>query len=214
MTGFTDYSSRAVLDYIISTFPYVALYKVVGIDDGTGFVEVTGGSYARCATGSGDWGMVSGSSPTTITNVVNLNFPLPTADWGTVYGWGLVNAPTSGNIGVSDYIGSSLLIPSSVAMGSPGVITAARSHGYVVDDYVIFTTAYGGIAPTFSQSNLTGVLRVAHASSDTFDVTNLGVQVNTSSTGSGNVRKISPQTITSGQSPILFPSGSLVLRVS
>jgi hypothetical protein len=214
MTGFTDHSARAVIDFIISSYPYVVLYTTVGTDDGTGFVEVTGGSYARFATGSGDWGAILGSAPTIITNVVNFTFPLPTADWGTVYGWGLADAPTAGNIGVSDYIGSSLLIPVSVAQSSPAVITAARSHGYVVDDYVVYTTDNGGTVPTFSQSNFTGVLRVAHASSDTFDVTNIGVQVSTSSTGSGNVKKISPQIIQSGQSPVLFPSGSLTLRVS
>lgn len=214
MTGFTDHSARTIIDSIISSYPYVALYTTVGTDDGVGFVEVTGGSYARFATGSGDWGALSGSAPTVITNVVNFTFPMPTADWGTVYGWGLVDAPMDGNIGVSDYIGTSLLIPASVAQSSPAIITAARSHGYIVNDYVVYTTDNGGTAPTFSQSNFTGVLRVAHSSSDTFDVTNMGVQVSTSSTGSGNVKKISPQIIQSSQSPILFPSGSLTLRAS
>ncbi len=212
MTGFTDFGVRDIADYLISRYPYVALYTTVGSDDGTGFVEVSGGSYARYASGSGDWGPISGSSPTTLVNQTAFNFPTPTTNWGTVYGWGLVDAPTSGNIGVADYLGSSPWIPASVSQASPALITAARSHGYGVDDYLAFALEYGGTVPTFSQSSLViGILRAAHVTTDTVDVTNGGVQVNTSSTGSGMIRKVSPQTILSGQSPILFPAGSLTL---
>ncbi len=212
MTGFTDFGCRDIAEHIISTYPYVALFTTIGLDDGTSFVEVSGGSYVRHPTGSGDWGPVSGTSPTTLVNQVAFSFPTPTADWGTIYGWGLVDAPTSGHIGVADYLGASPWIPASVSQASPALITAARNHGYIVDDQLVFALEYGGTVPTFSQSSLiTGVLRAAHVTTDTVDVTNGGVQVNTSSTGSGMIRKVSPQAVLSGQSPILFPAGSLTL---
>ena len=81
--------------------------------------------------------------------------------------------------------------------GDPGVLTA-HAHGYSVGDPVVFSTEYGGVIPTFSQSNFTGTLILAHAATDTFDVTNAATAVNTSSTGNGMVRKIVQQSIPSG----------------
>lgn len=214
MTGFTDHSARMMLETLISTYPYVALYTTIGTDDEVGFVEVSGGSYARCATGSGDWGPISGTEPTVMINQPALNFPTPTADWGTVYGWGLVDSPTSGSIGVFDYLGNYPWIPTSIAQGSPGIITAAKDHGYLVGDYLVFTIEGSGSMPTFSQGSLTGILRAAHVTADMVDVTVGGLQVNTSSTGSGKIKKITPQAIISGQSPISFSAGSLRISVA
>jgi len=212
MTGMTDVAAKAALETLITTYPYVGLFTVVGIDAGTGFTEVSGGSYARFATGSGDWEAATGSAPSYIQNATQFNFPTPTGSWGTVVGFGLFDAPTTGNLGAWDYLGTGLWMPCTVSNASPGVITA-KAHGLSVADIVEFTTEYGGTAPSFSQSNFTGQLTLAHAATDTFDVTNSATQVNTSSTGSGMVRKLVSQTISSGGLPY-FAVGSLVIRLA
>src|SRR6266446_7477931 len=210
MTGFTDISAKAALETLISTYPYVGLFTAVGSDDGIGFTEVSGGSYARFATGSGDWTAASGSAPSYIQNVLQFNLATPTGNWGTVIGFGLFDAPTTGNLGAWDYLGTGVWMPCTVSNASPGV-TTAKAHGLSVADVVEFTTEYGGTAPSFSQSNFTGQLTLAHAATDTFDVTNSATQVNTSSTGSGMVRKLVAQTINSGGIPF-FAASSLVIR--
>jgi hypothetical protein len=197
MTGFTDRYAAEALNNLIAEYPYVALFTGVGTDAGTGFTEVSGGSYARLATGSGDWASPSGSAPVSMSNNFTMTFPQATVDWGTVIAWGLYDAPTVGNLGLWDYLGNFSWLPATVSSASPGVITA-KAHGISVADTIIFTNEYGGTSPTFSQSNFTGLLVLAHAATDTLDVTNSATQVNTSSTGSGMIRKISSQAISNG----------------
>ena len=54
MTGLTNYTADNLLNYVSGQIPeptlpsvYIALFTVVGTDAGTGFTEVSGGSYAR-----------------------------------------------------------------------------------------------------------------------------------------------------------------------
>jgi hypothetical protein len=216
LTGFTNYTADGILDHItgeaaIFTKPtaYVALFTAVGTDAGTGFTEVSGGSYARAATAGTDWNAASGTGPSTISNANAISFPTATASWGTVIAWGLYDALTSGNLLAWDYLGNFNWNPITVSSASPGVITEP-GHGYTVGDTVIFSVEYGGAAPTFSQSNFTGQLVLAHSATDTFDVTNAATAVNTSSSGSGEIRKITPQAIASGVLPS-FGAGALTL---
>lgn len=213
MTGFTDRYSTFDLINLIENYPYIALFTVVGTDAGTGFTEVSGGSYARVGTGSGDWASPSGSSPTTMVNATKITFPAPTADWGTVFGIGLFDGPTGGNLGAWDYLGNYSWLPCTVSSASPGIITA-KAHGILVNDSLIYTTEYGGTSPTFSQSNLTGTLVAAHVTTDTLDVTNSSTQVNTSSTGSGMIRKITPQSIVSGITEVSFAASALTITLA
>jgi len=212
MTGMTDIAARAALETFIANYPYIGLFTAVGSDDGTGFTEVSGGSYARFATGSGDWSAAAGSAPSYIQNVNQFNLVTPTGSWGTVIGLGHFDAPTSGNLGGWDYLGTGVWMPCTVSNASPGVITTGTAHGFSVGDIVEFTTEYGGTAPSFSQSNFTGQLILAHAATSTFDVTNSATQVNTSSAGNGMVRKLVSQTINSGGIPF-FAASSLVVRL-
>lgn len=204
MTGFTDYWAKKILDHstgktAIGSAPaaYVALFTAVGADDGTGFTEVSGGSYARVATVGADWNAASGSAPSSTTNANSITFPTSTGSWGTIIAFGIYDALTTGNLLAWDYLGNFSWLPATVSSASPGVLTA-KTHGFSVSDSVVFTTEYGGTAPSFSASNFTGLLVVAHTATDTFDVTNSAVAVNTSSTGSGMARKVSSQAIASG----------------
>lgn len=204
MTGFSDYSAQNGLNYIVGktavpTLPTVsvALFTAVGTDAGTGFTEVTGGSYARVTTSGATWNAASGSAPSSITNNAAITFPTATANWGTVIAIGLYDAASSGNLLAWDYLGNFSWLPTTVSLASPGILTV-KAHGYSAADPVIFSTEYGGTAPTFSASNFTGVLLVVSPATDSFSVTNAATAVNTSSTGSGMVRKIVQQSIPSG----------------
>jgi hypothetical protein len=200
MTGLTDYSADNVLNYIVGktampSLPttYLALFTAIGTDAGTGFTEVSGGSYARVAL-AGDWNAASGSSPSAITNSATITFPTPTANWGTVIAWGIYDASSGGNLLAWDYLGNFSWLPAFVTLASPGVLDV-KANGYSNGDSVVFSTEYGGTAPSFSQSNFTGLLTVANAATDSFTVTNSSTAVNTSSTGSGMVRKVASQSV-------------------
>jgi hypothetical protein len=216
MTGFTDRVSRGVLNHVTGktamfTLPtaYLALFTGVGLDDGTGFTEVSAAGYARVATAAADWNTAGGSAPSTITNAAAINFPLPGAAWTAVIAFGIYDASTSGNLLVWDYLGNFDWLPATVSLASPGVLTVP-AHGFTAGDLVIWTNEYGGASPTFSQSNFTGPLTVTSPAANTFTAVNAGTAVNTSSVGNGMVRKLASQTLASGV-PVAFPVGSLTI---
>lgn len=100
MSGFSDYLEDKVLDHVFggnaysapSTL-YVALYTVAPSDTGGG-TEVSGGAYAR-QTGAFT---VSGTNPTTATNSAAIEYPIATANYGTVVAVGILDASSSGNL--------------------------------------------------------------------------------------------------------------------
>jgi hypothetical protein len=70
---------------------YVALFTVAPGEAGGG-TEVTGGAYARTAV------TFSAPSGGQVVNSGTVTFPTPTAGWGTIVGWGLMDALTAGNM--------------------------------------------------------------------------------------------------------------------
>lgn len=194
---------------------------VVGQASAIGTTTITLVANAASAVGSTDVLSFSafpqtttggGTAPSTCANTSIITMPTPTASWGTIVGFGLFDASTSGNLLNDDYLGNFAWIPVSVSSASPGVITA-KANGYTVGDTVVFTNEYGGTAPSFSASNFTGLLAVAHQATDTIDVTNAATAVNTSSTGSGMVRKVASQSIPSSV-VASFAASSLTLSMA
>lgn len=86
---------------------YLALYTSNPTDSTAG-TEVSGGSYARVAVSStlANWAgtqaaaSTSASSGTTGTTSNNgtITFPAPTANWGSITGFGILDASTGGNL--------------------------------------------------------------------------------------------------------------------
>ncbi len=69
--------------------------------DGTGLVEVSGGSYARQALGSKGATSTSGSGTTAVRQAsasATITFPTATANWGTIVGVALYDASSAGNL--------------------------------------------------------------------------------------------------------------------
>jgi hypothetical protein len=141
------------------------------------------------------------SAPSTDTTGAVINFAQAGgAGWGTAIAWALYDLLAAGNLWAWDYLGNFTWNPTTVSLASPGILTV-KAHGYAAADPIIFSTEYGGTAPSFSQSNFTGVLNVVSPATDSFSVTNAATAVNTSSTGSGMVRKITQQPIAANVTP-------------
>ena len=73
---------------------YLAAFTVMPINDGTGATEVSGGAYARQSIA---FSAPSGS-PRATANSGAINFPVATANWGTVVGVGIYDASSGGNL--------------------------------------------------------------------------------------------------------------------
>jgi len=211
MTGFSDRTAQGVLDHVTGkaamfarvTPVYLALFTAVGTDAGTGFTEVSGGSYARVSMAASDWNAASGTSPSSADNANAAAFPTSTADWGTVIAWGIYDAASAGNLLMWDFLGDYDWKPFSCTSATPGVLTSP-AHGYSNGDSVVVTAEYGGALPTTGGS-WSGIKTVASATTDTFTA-----GVNTTGTGSGMVRKVTQQAIPSGITPS-FASGQITL---
>lgn len=211
MAGYTDYFARKLIDLstgktgVTTPTVYMALFTAVGTDAGTGFTEVTGGSYARVATAAADWNAAGASDPSTTTNANAINFPTASASWGTVVAIGAYDAATGGNLLWWDYLGNFDWKPFTATLASPSVLTAP-AHGYANGDSVVLTSEYGGTLPT--GGTFTGTLTVAGAATDTFNV-----GVNATASGSGMVRKVATQSVPSGVAAS-FAAGSLTMSLT
>lgn len=281
-TGLSSYASNALLNWLTGqvaapSLPnvWLALFTGVGTDAGTGFTEVSGGSYARqqvagniatngttangnptlhfasvpswvvagmsiydttaagaitagtmvlsttsntvtmsanaagSGVGSADnivfsaFAAPSGIAPSQTTNsAAVVTFAQATANWGTAIGFGLYDNGSAGNLLSWDYLGGYSWLPAYVTASSPAILDV-KAHGYVAGTTAAFSNEYGGTAPTFSQSNFTGLLTVlaTNLGTDTFSVSNGGTNVNTSATGSGMVRQVLQQSIPNNTQP-------------
>jgi hypothetical protein len=142
-------------------------------------------------------GAEPGTTPVSTNNGAVVTYPQATASWGTALYFGLYDALTGGNYLAGSWLGQWDWLPCSITLASPGVFST-HAHGYSNGDPLVVTAKYGGTVPTFSQSNLTGVLAAANVTTDTFTVTNASTPVDTSSSGDLMVKKILEQSIPSG----------------
>lgn len=106
MSGFSNYLELKLLDQILGgtayTAPgtvYVALYTASPSGSGGG-TEVSGGSYARVAVTNNttNWPSATGGSPGSKSNGTAITFPAPTANWGVVTSFALLDAASAGNL--------------------------------------------------------------------------------------------------------------------
>lgn len=116
--AFSDYVENKLADLLVRgqafTAPatvYVGLSTTACSDSSFG-TEVSGGSYARVAVTSSlaNWAGTQSAGSTTASsgtggqtsNNAAINFPTPSAGWGTVTYWFLADASTSGNLLICD----------------------------------------------------------------------------------------------------------------
>jgi hypothetical protein len=121
----TDYLENKIIDHLFRTATwakpaalYFALFTSAPTDSGGG-TEVTGGAYTRVAfppldtnwtaTQGGTSGVSSGTGGQT-TNALAITFPAPTANWGTVSHFAIMDAASGGNMLVWDALVASRTI--------------------------------------------------------------------------------------------------------
>lgn len=113
MSNLSNYLENKLIDHILraTAYPvptaiYVGLFTTASSDAGPG-TEVSGGSYARVQVGPGlaAWAATQGGTAGASTgttgqssNVADITFPAPTANWGTITHFGLFDAVTGGNL--------------------------------------------------------------------------------------------------------------------
>ena len=113
MAAMSDYLENKLTDalfrgqaYTMPATIYVALYTASPSDTGGG-TEVTGGAYARVAVTSSlaNWAgtqaagstVASSGATGTTSNNAAITFPAPTANWGTITHFALMDASSGGN---------------------------------------------------------------------------------------------------------------------
>lgn len=98
MSKMTNYLENALVNHVLRATPftsptniYIGLFTSGPQEDGSG-TEVSGGSYERQ--------LVTFSAPNngTTYNTNVISFPIATADWGTIVGFGLFDAQSGGNM--------------------------------------------------------------------------------------------------------------------
>lgn len=102
--AFSDFLEKALLRHVFGSTAYtrpaslwVALYKTLGTDTGPGTEPLTAAGYARTvATFADAPDLFDGSSA--MWNPALIQFPVATADWGTVVWMGVHDAVTGGNM--------------------------------------------------------------------------------------------------------------------
>jgi hypothetical protein len=126
----TDYLENLFIDHLFRTRTWakptalwMALFTAAPTDAGGG-TEVAGGGYARVslppldanwnATQGGTSGNSSGSGGAT-ANAVAIVFPAPSANWGTVSHFAVMDAATGGNMLIWDV----LTVPRTIISGDP-----------------------------------------------------------------------------------------------
>jgi len=102
MSDMTNYLEAALMNhtfrnsaYSSPTTVYLALFTTATADDGTG-TEVTGGSYARQPVAFAAGSQVNGAYQ--IANSADVEFPIATANWGTVTHAAMFDALSGGNM--------------------------------------------------------------------------------------------------------------------
>lgn len=118
----SNYQTQKFLDLLLKNTPYtpptslwVSLFITVPSLAGTGGVEVStsGTAYARIEiSATGGWAGPSGANQE-YSNVSDIVYSVPTANWGTITGAGLYDAQTGGNL---IYV-ATLTAPKSVSNG-------------------------------------------------------------------------------------------------
>ncbi len=110
----SDYAENKYIDHLVRGTAFTAPATVyVGLStapcsDSSFGTEVSGGSYARVSVTANttNWAGTQSAGSTTASsgtggqtsNNIAVNFPTPSAGWGTVTHWFLADASTSGNL--------------------------------------------------------------------------------------------------------------------
>lgn len=119
MTAATDYFESQVGNHLLRSAAwakpannYIGLFTTAPTgDDGTGAVEVSGGSYARVAVPVADaqWNETESGL---FLNAADIEFPAPTGNWGQIIAFGVFDSETGGQLLLWSNLGASKTLSS------------------------------------------------------------------------------------------------------
>jgi hypothetical protein len=133
MSDMTDYLETMIGNVIFRSQAawkpaaiWVALYTVAPNDDGTGGTEVSGGNYARVQVPQADaqWNAPAGGNGL-FSNVNDIAFPAPNANWGQVVAFAILDNSAGGNM----LIKKAVTAPKTVNSGDPAPKFTGGSPG-------------------------------------------------------------------------------------
>jgi len=115
--------------YTAPTTLYIALFTAAPGEAGGG-TEVTGGSYARVAVANSatEWDATAAGDGTT-ANTNTATFPAPTASWGQVTHWAIMDAASAGNMLAYAALGT----PKTINNGDAAPSFAAGALTFQID---------------------------------------------------------------------------------
>lgn len=101
----SNYAEKAILEHSVGKntwqplTAYVALFSAAPSDTSTG-TELSGGAYARVITSSLTWGVANTSAvgASTISNVLQIQFPVANGTWLSATHVGIFDQATGGNL--------------------------------------------------------------------------------------------------------------------
>jgi len=128
MSAMSDYLEGEIIKHIFRTGSftkptalYVGLFTAAPNDAGGG-TEVSGGSYARAQHNPADANWAApGAGDGLTSNLAEITFPTPTANWGQVTHIGIFDAATAGNL----LLHGALTTPKTINNGDPAPKFAA-----------------------------------------------------------------------------------------
>lgn len=128
MASLTDYAKGELIKHIFRTGTfttpanwYVALYTTATTDAGGG-TEVTGAGYARIPIAPTDANFSDQTAGDgTTSNLTDVTFAAPTADWGNVTHMAIHDAITGGNM----FAHKELVTPKTISNGTPPPVFSA-----------------------------------------------------------------------------------------
>jgi hypothetical protein len=145
MASASNFLINKILDFVLRQQAYVPPTEVfIGLATTTGSqaapgTEVSGGGYTRVGVPSSlaNWSGTQGAGTTavssgtsgTISNNVLIEFPTPTANWGTVVEFDVYDAITGGNL----LFRASLTTPQTINNGAPAPSFAISALTWTID---------------------------------------------------------------------------------
>jgi len=201
----TAAAANIILDYFIRGETPAALTPYLGLfTDVEAETEVSGGSYARVALTTSNFG--SAAAAGAITNTAIIAFPQATAGWGEIVGIGVWDAASGGNLLRKAYLISGERYTFSASSGTNTI--TAPDHDFIDDDVVIVYDLTGSVVP----SGLTQGDRyyVVNAATDTLQLslTQGGAAINITANGAGRIVQCVPISVVN-TNYATFPIGTL-----
>lgn len=146
MSGFSTYLDNKILGHVFNgvSYPTPAKYwglckSVAGLTENSiaAVEEVTGGNYVRVKAEDREFTVAEDSH---VKNKDNVDFPVATANWGTITHVAIFDAPTGGNVLAWGAVRNPLTLeerPTHVQAGDQFIIRAQSSTIRIVDSNVV-----------------------------------------------------------------------------